>query len=531
MSNIGQRFVGVLGLAVLVGIAVAFSRNRRRIPWRTVAWGLGLQFFFGMVFLAPSAAMLAALASLGVLAVVSAALVLRGRPSPWRAAGCGVAAMVLAFVGGEVLGRSPALGAGAPLAAVAVVALCLAAAVAVGFRMAWRRDPGWGVAWSLCAVGVAAATRTGWAIGLLDWFRAAFRTLIGFADEGSRFVLGDWRVPVSVTDAVTGKPHAVGLVLACNILPIIIFFACLMSVLYHLGVMQRVVGGMAWVMRRTMRVSGAEALAASGNIFVGMTEAPLMIRPYVAELTESELFAVMVGGLATIAGSVMALYVSFGIDAGHLLCASVMSAPASLAIAKIMLAESGEPKTSGAVPVRFERETRNVIDAAAHGASEGLRLALNVGAMLIAFVALLAMVNYLLGAAHDGLARLGWGGFPGSLQEILGWVFRPLAWVLGVPWRDTKAVGSVMGIGIAANECLGYMELVKLKASLAPRSVTIATYALCSFANFGSLGIIIGGISGMAPERRPDLSRLAIRALIGGALASYTTATIAGILL
>jgi len=252
----------------------------------------------------------------------------------------------------------------------------------------------------------------------------------------------------------------------------------------------------------------------------------------VADLTDSELMAVMTGGLATIAGSVLALYVSFGIDAGHLLCASVMSAPAGLLVAKIMLPETQEARTSGSTPVRFERQTRNVIDAAASGAWDGMRLALNVAAMLIAFVALLAMVNYLLGQAHEGVAwAVGWTGFPSSLQEIFGWLFRPLAFVMGVPWSEAGHVGSLMGIKISANELIAYTELAKLKEQLSPRSVVIATYALCGFANFGSIAILIGGLSGLAPERRQDLSRLALRALAGGAIASFMTATIAGIVI
>ena len=420
-----QRLVGLLGLLVLVGIAYALSRNRRRISLRVVLWGLGLQVGFAVLIL---------------------------RTTPGRV--------------------------------------------------------------------------------FFDWLAGAFKQLIAFTDEGSQFVFGDWSVPLRATNAVTGKPHEIGFALAFSILPVIIFFSSLMSILYHLGIMQRVVAGMAWLMRRTMRVSGAEALNAAGNIFVGMTEAPLMIRPYVADLTDSELMAVMVGGLATIAGSVMAIYVGFGIEAGHLLCASVMSAPAALMIAKIMVPETAEPRTAGTARVYFERETHNVIDAAAAGAWQGLRLALNVGAMLIAFIALLAMVNYGLLGLHNALeGLLGWSGFPASLQEVFGFVFRPLAWVMGVPWAEADEVGSLMGIKVSANELIAYTELVKLKASLSHRSVVIATYALCGFGNFGSIAILIGGISGIAPERRPDLSRLALRALAGAVVASFTTATIAGILL
>lgn len=358
---------------------------------------------------------------------------------------------------------------------------------------------------------------------MFDAANAAFATLIGFADEGAVFVFGK----------AAAKDSPLGFVLACRVLPVIVFFASLMSILYHLGVMQKVVAGMAWLMRRCMRVSGAEALVSATEVFVGMTEAPLAIRPYVARLTESELLAIMTAGLANIAGSVMALYVSFGIEAGHLLCASVMSAPAALVIAKIMIPETQEPETSGNVRIPYERTTRNVIDAAAVGATDGLRLALNVATMLIAFIALLALVNYLLAGAHDLAARwLGWHWFPAKLEDIFGFVFRPLAFLMGVPtWREAGIVGSLMGVKTGLNELIAYQQLAALKPQLSERSFIIATYALCGFANFGSLAIQIGGVSALAPERRQDISRLSLRALVGGTLATFSTATIAGILL
>jgi len=389
----------------------------------------------------------------------------------------------------------------------------------------------WGLGLQLAFALLILKTSPGRAV--FAWLGGAFRQLIAFTDKGVAFVFGSGAEPALLTEKIGQVQYRVDLPLAFRALPVIIFFASLMGILYHLGVMQRVVAGMAWLMRRTMKVSGAEALSGAGNIFLGMTESPLLIRPYVASLTQSELFAVMVGGLATIAGSVMAVYVSFGIEAEYLLCASVMSAPAALAIAKIMEPETEEPATCGAVPVRLERETRNVIDAAAGGAWDGLRLALNVAAMLIAFVALLAMVNYLLGEVSRGAAALGWAGCPKTLEEILGGLFWPLAFVMGVPAGDAGAIGSVMGIGISANEWIAYTRLAGMAqaGALQPASVAIGTFALCGFANFGSLGIIIGGIGGLAPERRGDLSRLALRALVGGAIACYMTATIAGILL
>ncbi|HPD16693.1 MAG TPA: nucleoside transporter C-terminal domain-containing protein [Planctomycetota bacterium] len=388
----------------------------------------------------------------------------------------------------------------------------------------------WGLGLQLAFALLILKTRAGRAA--FAWANDAFARLISFADDGARFVVGDWSVPVQVTDAVTGKPHAIGFLLAFKVLPVIIFFAALMSILYHLGVMQKVVAGMAWLMKRCMRVSGAESLVAATEVFVGMTEAPLAIRPYLARLTESELMAVMVCGLANIAGSVLALYVSFGINAGHLLCASVMSAPAALVIAKIMIPETGEPDTAGSVRIPYERTTNNVIDAAAVGATDGLKLALNVATMLVAFVALLALVNFLLAGVHEAALRwLGWGGFPARLEEIFGWLFRPLAFVMGVPWGESGAVGSLMGVKIGLNELIAYQKLAGMHAELSERSFTIATYALCGFANFGSLAIQIGGVSALVPERRQDLSRLSLRALAGGTLATFMTATIAGMLL
>jgi len=370
---------------------------------------------------------------------------------------------------------------------------------------------------------------------VFEWANDAFTQLIKFTDEGANFVFGDWGARVRVTDVTKPeepRPHVIGFAFAFRVLPVIVFFGALMSVLYHLGVMQKVVAGMAWVMRRCMRVSGAEALVAATEVFVGMTEAPLAIRPYVPRLTQSELLAIMTTGLANIAGSVLAIYVGYGAQAGHLLCASVMSAPAALLIAKIMLPETGEPETSGIGRIPYERTTTNVIDAAAAGAADGLRLALNVGAMLVAFLALLAMLNYFLAGAHGLCERyLSFKWFPESIERIFGWLFWPLSFLMGVEPKDAETVGSLMGVKTGVNELVAYGKLGALKGVLSERSFTIATYALCGFANFGSLAIQIGGVSALAPERRADISRLSLRALAGGSLATFMTATIAGILL
>jgi len=342
--------------------------------------------------------------------------------------------------------------------------------------------------------------------------------------------------------ALYGNP-SLGSIFAFKVLPTIIFFASLMSVLYHLGLMQRLVQAMALVMRKTLRVSGAESLAMAANVFVGQTEAPLVVRPFVARMTRSELMALMTGGFATIAGGVFAAYVTMlgGDDpatrvefAKHLLCASIMSAPAAFVIAKIMIPETEEPLTVGGARITVEKETMNVIDAAARGAADGLRLALNVGAMLLAFVALLAMCDYPLtklgewGPVAEFLAEHGVKEL--SIAAILGWVFSPLAWLMGVPWTDATLFGSLLGQKIVLTEFIAFDSLAEVKGTMDPRSVIIATYALCGFANFGSIAIQLGGIGGIAPERRGDLARLGLRAMSGGAMASWMTASIVGVL-
>jgi len=308
-----------------------------------------------------------------------------------------------------------------------------------------------------------------------------------------------------------------------------------MGILYHLGVMQKVVQGIAWIMAKFMGTSGAESLSAAGNIFVGQTEAPLLVKRYVSNMTHSELMAMMVGGFATIAGGVMAAYVRFGVDAGHLMAASVMSAPAALVIAKIMYPETGNPKTKGFIRLKIEKKTANIIDAAASGAADGLRLALNVGAMLMAFIALIAMLNYFLGKTDDIVnfitfhhTNLTWDL---SLKKIFGIIFAPLSFCMGIDFKDIINFGNLLGTKISINELVAYLELTSLKDTLSPRSYIIGTYALCGFANFSSSAIQIGGIGSIAPDRRSDLAKIGIKTMLGGALASWLTATIAGMLI
>jgi CNT family concentrative nucleoside transporter len=376
----------------------------------------------------------------------------------------------------------------------------------------------------------------------------AFIELLNYTVAGARFIFGnlvDNNIPVGmpVGEPVALAPieaadppsyAAAGSYFAFTVLPTIIFFSSLMTLLYHLKIMQGVVKGMAWVMQRTMKTSGAETLSTTGNIFLGQTEAPLMVKPFVQNMTMSELHCIMVGGFATVAGGVMAAYVGMLVSyfpdiAGHLMAASVMAAPATILISKVMYPEDGEPETMGTLKVDVPSPDVNAIDAAARGASEGLSLALNVGAMLLAFIALVALFNGLLGWAGGlvGLENL-------SLEMILGWVLAPLAWVMGVPWHDAVEVGSLLGIKTVLNEFVAYLQLatsLQVGDTLDPRSVVIASYALCGFANFSSIAIQIGGIGGMAPARRSDLSRIGMRAMIAGTLASFMTATVAGAIL
>jgi concentrative nucleoside transporter, CNT family len=408
-------------------------------------------------------------------------------------------------------------------------------------RVPWRVVI-WGLTLQLLFALFILKTPVGGAI--FDSVNRIVVALLGYTNDGASFVFGGLvknLVPVGTGDIATGSFQQVagqvantGASFAFSVLPTIIFFCSLMTVLYHLGIMQVVVKGVAWVMQRTMHTSGAETLSAAGNIFVGQTEAPLLIKPFVETMTVSELMAVMTAGFATVAGGVMAAYVGmllayFPDIAGHLLAASVMSAPAALVVAKLMVPETGSPETMGKLEVAIERPDVNVIDAAARGASEGLFLALNVGAMLLAFVAIIYLLNGLLGwgAGLVGIHDL-------TLQKLLGWVLAPLAWLMGVSWHDAPAVASLLGMKTVLNEFYAYLQLASDLGSgmvLQPRSIIIVSYALCGFANFSSIAIQLGGIGGLAPSRRHDLSRLGMRAMIGGTIAAFMTATVAGMVM
>ena len=416
------KLISLLGLVVFVGIAWAISSHRKLFPWRTVLWGLGLQFIFAVLIL----------------------------KTPWGAA---------VF---EVAGRG-------------------------------------------------------------------ITKLIQFSNEGCQFVFG----PLAVDTTMKRVFPERNMVFAILITGTIIIVAALSSLFYHWGILQKIVHAIAWVMRKIMRTSGSETLAAAANIFMGQTEAPLVIKPYVLHMTRSELLCLMTGGMATIAGGVAAIYAKMGMDAGHqniaghLLTASVLSAPAALLISKVILPETEKSETAGSAPADVPRTTANGIDALCRGASDGMGLAINVMAMLIAFIAVVALANYLITypQAKMGVAT------PVTLQTFFGWINAPFAWLMGVPTHDCQAIGGILGERIVLNEFIGYLTLTGPNTHVDERSFTLATYALCGFANFSSIAIQVGGIGSLAPERRSDMARLGLRAMIGGLLASYLTATIAGILI
>jgi len=387
----------------------------------------------------------------------------------------------------------------------------------------------------------------GWVKDFFSWVSYFFVVLLNFTTEGAKFVFGNLAIS-------PGQDGSLGSFFAFQVLPTIIFFASLMSILYYLGIMQKVVQGMAWVMAKVMGTSGAESLSCTANIFVGQTEAPLMVKPFIKGMTKSEILTIMVGGMATIAGGVMAAYIQIlgnsyaqahGIPlaqaqqmfATQLLGASFMAAPAAMLLSKIIYPETSEPETKGEVKVKVEKNASNLVEAAANGAGDGLMLALNVGAMLIAFIALIALVNYLL----MGLGNItGWNaslqatyGQPLNFQLILGWALQFLAFGIGVPWHDALHFGSLLGTKVVLNEFVAYLEMGKMIASdtlTSPKGILMATYALCGFANFSSIAIQIGGLGPLAPNRKSDIAALGIKAVIGGTLATLMTATLAGML-
>ena len=354
----------------------------------------------------------------------------------------------------------------------------------------------------------------------MTWAGNVVNNMLGCTQAGTKVLFG-----------ALGTPNtSIGSVFAFQVLPTIIFISAFFAVLYHIGLMQIIIRGMAWVMLKTMRISGAESMNVAASIFMGQTEAPLTIRPFLAGATRSELMTIMTSGMAHVSGGIMAMYISQGIEARHLLSAVIMTSPGTILMAKMLVPETGVPATEGRVviPKSEEHKEENLIGAIARGTIDGGKLAMNVGIMLISFLALVALLDGLLGWVH---IHAGFGWVPPSLGEILGYVFAPVAWLIGVPWRDCGLIGNLLGTRMALSEVISYIALGTHKATLDPRSFTIATFALCGFANLGSIGMQIGGIGALVPERRNDLAKLGVRAMLAGTMANLISASIAGIFL
>ncbi len=539
------NLVSVLGLFTLLGLAWAMSYHRRKLPVRTLIWGTALQLVFAMIILRHDAWSFVGMGILGLLVVSYMLQIDRER------AGGGWLPVAGLLVAGCAVGFLAARFAEAALGPVLVVLTLFLAG------NAWRR-------WSPAAGRYAGALFV--ILGVADLvvhnlhgrvifaaFSDRVAAFLNLSDYGAKFLFGNLADPKYFFPGPGAAWPGFGFLFAFKVLPTIIFFGGVMGILYYLGIMQRVIQAMAGFMRWTIGTSGAETLSCTANIFVGQTEAPLLIKPFLEDMTNSELLTVMVGGFATIAGGVLAGYIAMGIPAGHLIAASVMSAPAALVMGKIVFPELEQSKTAGDAEFPEIATGDNVIEAATNGISDGLRLAVNVGAMLIGFIALIAVADVLLswldklidgmllGGTYVKYASAGLspvsgeytGIFPGSLRTLFGAVLRPLAWLMGVPWADAAKVGNLLGIKVSLNEFVAYGELAQYihAGAIGQRGEIIATYALCGFANFSSIGIQIGGIAALAPHRRKDLARLGLRAMFAGAFASWMTATIAGMLL
>ena len=415
-----DRFTGILGILAVLAAAWLGSTDRRHIRWRTVAWGLSLQFIFAF--------------------------------------------FVLRFTFGQR-------------------------------AMAWAGD--------------------------------VVNSMLSATFAGTRVLFGEFGLPNSGAFGKLIAP-ASGAVFAFQVLPTIIFISAFFAVLYHIGLMQIIIRGMAWIMLKTMRISGAESMNVAASIFMGQTEAPLTIRPFLSRATRSELMTIMTSGMAHVSGGIMAMYISQGVEAKHLLAAVIMTSPGTILMAKMLVPETEVPATEGRViiPKDEQHKEENLIGAIARGTIDGGKLAMNVGIMLISFLALVALLDMLLTWIHGGLPWI-----PPSLGQILGFIFAPVAWLIGVPWHDCGLIGNLLGTRMALNEVIAYIALGAHKAALAPRSFTIATFALCGFANLGSIGMQIGGIGALVPERRNDLARLGVRAMLAGTMANLISASIAGMFL
>jgi len=541
-----MRLVSLLGLFVILGLAWLLSFKRTAVRPRPIIWGMLIQFIFALIIFRKDDFSFLGMAAFSLLCINFVNRDPAGNPKKLQeiailsVAGLGIA--VIAFF---LMDFIPQFG--------WIWLLALVALVAIQY---FKKSE------TLMKRGAVALIMTGLAYlihhklygsVLFDSLSVRVTNFLALADFGSQFMFGN--LADNQYFFTQDNPYFVGygFQFAFKVLPTIIFFGGFMSVMYYLGIMQKVIETMSRFMRWTTGTSGAESLSCSANVFVGQTEAPLLIKPFLEKMTESELLTVMVGGFATIAGGVLAGYVNMGVDAGHLIAASVMSAPAALVIGKIIYPETEHPVTAGDVPLPKINVGSNVLEAASNGITDGLKLALNVGAMLIGFIALIAFADVVLNWMDGWIDGRLWGGvkydyaitgsspvtqeyagfFPGSLQTFFGNVLRPLAWLMGVPWEDADKVGNLLGVKLSLNEFVAFSSLGTYinDGVMGTRAGIISTYALCGFANFSSIGIQLGGIAALAPERRADLAKVALRAMFGGALASWTTATLAGILI
>jgi len=540
-----MRFIGVLGVLALLGLAWAMSYHRRDVRLSVVFWGLGLQFVFALIILRED---VWSFIGMGVVGGLVAVYQLRtDAATPGRSYGSVALLLAAAMAVAVVLGLLGASVAG--IGAVVVLALML---VNARFRFAPAAQGPLGAL--LAAVSVSWLIASGlYGEEIFDTFSNKVSAFLELSDYGARFLFGNLADRQYFFPGGAASWPGFGFQFAFKVLPTIIFFGGFMSVLYYLGVMQRVIEALARFMRWTIGTSGAETLSCTANIFVGQTEAPLLIRPFLNDMTRSELLTIMVGGFATIAGGVLAAYIAMGIPAGNLIAASVMSAPAALVVGKIIYPELEHSATAGDVEMPEIDSGGNVIEAAANGITDGLKLAVNVGAMLIGFIALIAVLdvslNWIDSLIDGGLLNGEWvtygsggmspvvgeyaGVIPGSLQTLFGTLLRPLAWLMGVPWADAALVGNLLGIKLSLNELVAYGQLGTYiqEGAISQRAATISTFALCGFANFSSIGIQLGGIAAVAPRRRGALASLGLKAMLGGAIASWLTATIAGLLL
>lgn len=467
-----ERFTALIGFFAILAIAYLMSTDRKAIKWRPVIWGLVLQIVVA-IFVLKGTQIANAFAPIA---------------PPLERWGAALIFVILAIVVSQLAKR---------MAPGARRGLWIAFGVVTLFLF---------LAYNLLAY-------------LFETMKHVVNNLIGYTQEGSKFVFG----------TLGAADSSVGFVFATQVLPTIIFIASIFAILYYIGVMQVIVTFFAKIMSRFMGASGAESTSVAASIFMGQTEAPLTIRPFLPDMTRSELMTIMTAGMAHISGGIMAAYVLVAkVDVIHLLTAVIMTAPGAIMMAKIVVPETEQPKTGGDVEVVVPKQDVNVIDAAGRGAIEGLHLALNVAGMLIAFIALVALVNGIFGWAHG---QANW--FPSSLDTLLGWIFAPIAWSMGVVWKDAITVGNLLGTRMVLNEFVAFAKLGEpaIRNALDPRSLVITTYALCGFANFSSIAIQIGGIGSLAPSRRGDLARLGMRAMIAGTLANFLTATIAGVLL